>query len=384
MKRINASQMNVDSLYSPLSEMVEMVCVGGRSLEQWYYVTAGLWSPNRRTVPLTLRPTVNVTDPDTGRAYTPTLTGSLWYYRTHGASSWTQITNTTESADAPFTKKSNHDLVVRANFTAEIRCDLVYADPRNGLSVNTTVYATIITNEDSDSVYNVHITTDAEGYEFSPLTEDSSLKTLHAHATLGESNVSSQVLFQWYTLQNGQETLIGTDDPAYVSGQGTATLTINALFAEKFPVILRMKRNSNADLEPCRDHIAIVWRIPNVSGEVYSPQGAAVKPDTGGQMEFLPIYHTSQGTLPDQKVRENLRIKWSRRNSAGAFSTVGWGFNNLQQVNDLRTNGQTSTLMQAEAYLRGPYRQVVSGNKGVTITIDGTTYNVVEREIEDE
>lgn len=383
MRRINASQTNIDSLYSPLSELVRLVALGGRPLEQWHYVTAGTYAPNRRSAALTLQPQVTVTDPDTGRQYNAVLTGSLWYYRRHGDTGWTQITNTTESADAPFTKLSDCSLVIRANFTAELRCELVYADPRNGLPVNTTVYETIVTNEDADSVYNVHIITGAGGYEYSPLTEDSSLKTFIGKASLGTTDMTGEVLFQWYTQRNGSEVLIGTGDWEYVSGQGTPTLVLDALFADQYPVILRIRRSSDAEnLEPCRDQAQMVWRIPKTDGETYSPQGAAVRGEAGGMMEFLPVYRTTNGNISDEKVRDNLRIKWSRRNSAGAFSEVGWGPNIIQREADLRTDGLTSTLMQSEAFLMGPYAQVVQGGKAVIQVVDGKEYCVVCRSID--
>lgn len=390
MKRINAQQMNVGSLYSPLSEMVELTAVGGRSLEQWHYVNEGVYYPNRRSSALTLRPVIRVADPDTSRTYTPTITGSLWYYRRHGETSWTQVTNTTESADEPFTVKSNNDLVVRANYTVELLCEIIYADPRNSMSVNTSAQTTLVTNEDAESVYNVHIYTGAGGYEYSPLTEDSSLKTFKAMATLGFKDVTDDVIFQWFTLPDGMAVPAGsvdglvpidTNDPAYVSGQGTKTLVLDAMYADSYPIILRMKRSASAPgLEPCRDRAHMVWRIPAIKGEVYSPQGNAVKGDSAGDMTFKPIYTTNLGTVSDDKVKDHLIIDWSRRSSAGSFSKVGTGPSIKQKVKDIRTNGTTSTLMQAEAYLRGPYRQVVQDGNNVIIEIDGVTYNVVERE----
>lgn len=382
MKRIRSSQMDIPSLASPLNEIVELQCVGGRSLEQWHYMTPDVYYPNRRTSALTLRPVVRVSDTDTARTYTPALTGSLWYYRRHGDTSWTQVTNTTESLDAPFTVKSNHDLVVRANFTTEIRCDMIYADPRTSGSVNTSAHVTLITNEDADSVYNVHIITGKAGYEYSPLTEESSRKTFLASATLGSSVVTDNVLFQWYTSVDGQEVLISTSDPVYVSGQGTSTLVLDALFADKYPVILRMKRDASALLEPCRDQLNMMWRVPTVFGDIYSPQGNSVKNTDSGQKEFGVLYRTNTGDISADKISDHLIIKWSRRNSAGAYSSVGVGPSIRQAVDNLRTNGDTSTLMQAEAYLRGPYVQVVQNaphleTAQVTQVMNGSSYRVI-------
>lgn len=374
--------MDVRSVSSPINEIVMLQVVGDRSLEQWHYLTPDVYYPNRRSSALTLRPTVYVSDADNARTYEPTLTGTLWYYRRHGDSSWIQVTNTTESSDAPFTVKPNHDLVVRANFTTEIRCDIIYADPRNSSSVNTSACVTLITNEDADSVYNVHITTGKAGYEYSPLTEDSSHKTFLAKATLGNNDVTGEVLFQWYTSVDGQEVLIGTDDPAYVSGQGTSTLVLDALFADKYPVILRMKRDASALLEPCRDQLHMLWRVPAVFGEIYSTQGNSVKNTDSGEREFRVLYRTNTGDIPDEKKKQNLIIKWSRRNSAGAYSAVGVGPDIRQPVDNLRTNGDTSTLMQAEAHLRGPYVRVVQDaphleTAKVTQIMNGSSYRVI-------
>lgn len=383
MKRINANQMNVDTLYSQLNELVEIKSVGGRSLEMWHYVNANTYYPDRPRTPLLLRPTITVTDPDTGMVYTPAITSSLWKYRLENSESWTQITNTSPGADKPFTIYSNHDLEVRATFTAELLCELIYADPRNLKSVSTSVYATIVTNVDADSVYNVHITTGASGYEYSPLTDDSSLKTFIASAVLGVHDMTDEVVFQWYTVRDGSETLIGSDDPAYVSGQGTRTLVLDALYADSYPVILRMKPSASAELEPCRDQLHMLWRISPTSCSVMSPQGDSVREHTSGVMEFRPVLHTNKGLVSDAKIREHLIVKWSRRNSAGAFAAVGMGPSISQPAANMRTDGSTSTLMQAEVFLRGPYCRViqdalVTETWNVVITVSGVKYNVVQ------
>ena len=389
MKRISASQMTVDTLYSPLSELVAITSVGGRSLEQWYYLTAGVYDPNRITTPLTLRPSVTCTDPDTGTVYSINMSAATttvrWYYREHSQTSWTAITNTTESGSAPYTVKSNGDLVVRENKTVELRCEITYADPRTNNLISTSATETIVTNTDADSVYNVHITCDEGGTEYSPLTESSSLKTFHARATLGNSNVTNSVVFQWYTKSGGREVPFGSEtDPitAYVSGQGTPTLVVDALYGEEIPIILRMKRTAqSASLEPCSAETVVTWRIPPLRGEVYSEQGSAVKNGDSGLREFKPMYNTSTGTIEDEKVREHMLIKWSRRNSAGAFQEVGWGPSIKQDVSQLKTNGQTSTLMQAEAYLKGPYAAVIQRINGVDylVVMDGNNKQIIER-----
>lgn len=387
MKKISASQMTVDSLYSPLSELVSIASVGDLPLEQWYYVTAGVYYPDHTTNPLLLRPQVTCTDPDTGQAYIIAMTISKvrWYYREYEQTAWTEITNTTESGNEPYTIRSNGDLSVRANKTVELRCDISYADPRTNNSLKTTAYQTLVTNVDADSVYSVHITSDKGGTEYSPLTENSSRKTFHAKATLGNSDVTGSVLFQWYTvIGNGQEVLFGSEgEPltAYVSGQGTPTLVVDALYGEEIVVILRMKRNASSPLQPCRDQTVVNWRVAALTSEVYCSNGSAVKASDTGRMEFRPIFNTNVGTLDDSKVNEHLLIKWSRRNSAGAFSEVGWGPTITQDVSELRTNGQTSTLMQAEAYLKGPLAAVIHRINGVDYLVVYDNKQVIERKV---
>lgn len=399
MKRISASQMNVDTLFSPLSEMLEIVSVGDRSLEQWYYVTAGVYYPDRTTNPLLLRPVITCTDPDTHAVYSINMSAAtttvMWYYRRPDQTEWTYIA----SGGTDFIVSANGDLTVRACYTAELRCEISYADPRTNNTLSTSGTKTIVTNVDADSVFSVRITAGEGGTDYSPLTESTvengavatnSRKTFHANAYLGSTDVtdSNSVVFQWYTLNaSGQEVPFGSEgEPvtAYVSGQGTKTLVVDAMYGENITIILRLRKNAaGAQLQPCRDELLLTWRIPPVTGDVYSEQGAAVKNGDSGMMEFRPRISTNTGTVSDEVVSEHMLVKWSRRNSAGAFQEVGWGPSIKQDVSQLRTNGQTSTVMQAEAYLKGPYAAVIQRINGVDclVVMDGTNKQIIERKV---
>lgn len=420
MKKVALSHMNVDTQFAALSELVEIISPDGRPLSQFVshgFDTSGnrkdTYKPDRYTNPLTLRPKVNVTDPDEQKTYTPTLTSVLWYVnkQSQGTTTtvttlpdgtrWYQVTNTTEQ-NGYYTVKANGDLIVKKNIpentdtvnNAEtVLCMITYADPRTAASVQTSSTAILSTNLDSSAVYDVNILA-AKVISYDPLDSSynpnnpNSLKTITAKAYHGKTDVTSSVYFEWYGLDSGHTTETKIDDTTNPfmcyqvatqpsgKGQGKSSIVLDAMYADSLTIILRIRESSSSPLLPCRDTVSLMWKVPDIDCQPYSEEGAMSR-ETIKQMTFKPILNAQGlGTLSDSTVKDNFLFEWKRRNSAGSYSTVQWGPDVTLKKDQLTTTNKTSTLVEANVYLKGKLVPVVQDGK--MVMQDGKV--VVERQ----
>jgi len=361
MKRINSTQMNVSSQgYAPLDELVQIESIGGRLLQQWYYVNSNLYYPDRETNALLLRPSVQLTDPDTSTKYNANIISVLWYY---AFGSRSEAVITTNTADY-FTIYENGDLEVSKNVDPQnpllLRCRITYSDPRTSENIVTEKSLTLTTNQDASEVFNLRILA-RDGDRFSPLNGDSPTKRFLAKAYLGDQDITNTIYqFKWFAYDDSKvevpiETMI-----CYKSGQNTAMLTIDADYAEQITIILRMKVNqSDSDLQPCRDSITMSWLIPKMRSDVYSEQGDTVNQGTSVNKTFKVRHVTSKGVIPENIVNKYLSVQWAKRNSEGGYSDIGTGPEITLAPGEMRNENKTSTLVKADTYLKGQYATVI-------------------------
>ena len=366
--------MNVVSQdYAPLDESFIIESVGGRPLEQWYYVNADVWYPTRTILnPLLLRPVFEVVDPDTKRSYSidfsnPAQGQAHWYYHeggdipdVGGSTGWTKINATGSDY---YVALANGDVEIRKNVSYQtpvaILCRAIYKDPRSNDEVQATAMVTLTTNQDAKETFRVQILA-RDGEEFSPLTGDSNTKQFYARAYLGENDVTDQVYrFVWLTTVSGVETGI-EDILGYVSGQFTNTLTLDADFCDETPVILRMYSKAEdypTTPQPCMDSVELKWYIPKLDCNIQSMQGDSVNQSTSGNMTFVQHITTKDGEISDAIAEKYLSIEWSKRNMQGGYETVGYGKEQTIGVSELRETN-SSSLVKADVYLRGQYVMV--------------------------
>lgn len=361
MKRINSTQMNVSSQgYAPLDELVQIESVGGRLLQQWYYVNSNLYYPDRETNALLLRPTIQLTEAGHATKYEARIISVLWYY-TLGNNSEAIVTT---SSPAYFKLYENGDLEVSKNVDPQIpltlRCRVTYADPRTDENIVSEKSITLTTNQDASEVFNLHIIA-RDGDVFSPLNGDSPTKRFLAKAYLGDKEITNTIYqFKWYAYDENKvevpiETLM-----CYKSGQNTTTLTIDADYTEQITIILRMKVNStDTDLQPCRDSITLSWMIPKLRTDVYSEQGDTVNQHTSVNKTFKVRHITSAGEIPQNIVDKYLSVEWAKRNSAGGYTNIGSGPQVTLSPGEMRNNDKTSTLVKADTYLKGQFATVI-------------------------
>lgn len=78
-RRLNTSRPTViQTMLTPLSD--SFAIQPSDTLEQWYYVNTGAYSPDRQSTPLQLKPTIVAVDTSTETIYHPSFAGVVWYY----------------------------------------------------------------------------------------------------------------------------------------------------------------------------------------------------------------------------------------------------------------------------------------------------------------
>ena len=189
--------------------------------------------------------------------------------------------------------------------------------------------------------------------------------------------------FVWFGM-NGSEEERAETFPWYVSGQGTDTLTVDAMWGEDINVVLRCTKHSATDeLSPSKAYAAVTWRIPDVDTHVVSKNGGAVRSDSN-TFVFEPICNVKGQTLSTTVINEHLRFQWMyRKSNSTVENEVGWGttvtLNATDIVNATGVAGKLpSTTVYPYPYLLGAWEPDTSGRtppySQPTTTKDGVTY----------
>ena len=385
-RRVNISTPVV--LQTELASMTEnFSIVADGSLEQWYYANTGVYQPDRSAGShLTLTPLMQAFDPDTRTTYTPSFSAVAWYALENGTE--TEITNTTDSTEAQYVKLPTGQLRVKKNVSSDaavtIRCVATYVDPRL-LGVYGTVEAQVLlaTNRDATTVFpTIHIET-TQTVLYRPLTDTSSQKTLRARVMQGDLDITQDSVVRWYamTVEGNDTTLTPIDTlPCYVSGQGTAQLTVDALYTSDITIVARAAENATAVDWPAQDTVRLAWSTQKLDGITYCDNGSAVRLTTG-RMYFGLNLNMRHQIMPEARVKAHLVYKWRQRMAQSSVETViGWGPKIGRDGADLLNNTSPRTaLVWPEIHLLSEYQRVVFTSGGVTKTVvdDATSGNPV-------
>lgn len=352
--------------------------------EQWYYDNSNSYAPNRQTTPLTLTPMITAFDPDTQTKYTPIFNSTpRWFVNEYdsqqGTYVETEVIATSDGQNVDYYKYGN-TLKVKKNvsytYPVQIRCSAVYTDSRDsGLTHDVEDTITLITNRDASVIYPYLSITTPSARQFNPLVDNSSTFTFTAKAMKGNDDVTSSVYFQWYAINGTTEVLANTMD-WYVSGQGTATLTVDAMYGEEINVVLRCKESSSAaTLYPDKAFASILWVVPDIDTNVISRDGGAVRSFTK-QMTFGTVVNIRKDILSDVLKSEHLRFNWKvRKANQMAPNDFGWGdeitigAESLRNVDGIN-NQQSNVSVYPIVYILGAYERVTYG--GEDVTYDGS------------
>ena len=402
-KRIKSTPLNVQTLYSPLSDMITLEILGNVGIRQWYYAGDDSYSPDYSLTPLQVRPVVMVYDSDTGTSYKPTYTSVVWKVIEHDGSAVSYVSED-PSADYSVENDGYGTLTVRKNYQANppvLECTVVYQDSRSGEANTITATLQLFATTTSDSGYSLKIQQNRRWWN--PLSnEGSPINTFTATVYNGMNVMSTGIKYFWYYLHNGQEVLVNhASDPclAYVSGQGTASLTVNMDYeAEDVEYLLRIavdwtdaSGNTHPASEATAPNIQAVaravtrWRLALIKGRVYSINGDTTR-DSIMRHGFGIIYQQQGEDLDENRAKEFICNDWVlqqvvRNASTGALTTtrtaIGSGPAMEVMERDLANNNKHQNAVLCEGHLKSPYKVVVQDGKAVVQ--DGE--NVLSREI---
>lgn len=380
-KKQNISQpMVLDVMLAPFTESFQLV--PSDTTRQWYYADNSQWSPNHITNPLIITPFLEVFDPDTKQTYNPLFGDVKWYYL-NSSGTFTLITNTTDISSQPYVVYADGHIKVNYNVPYDapvtLKCVCPYLDPRSSATSHTaTATIDLTTNRDATLLLPT-IDINCETTQlYDVIKDNSSLKTFTAVVKQGGVDITSSSSILWYVLDKttGTETLINATTtvggvtvpvyPCYVSGYNSATLTLDAMYAEDITVVARVVKDSTTNpvtLYPCKAIRSLMWSEIPMDIITTSENSGAVRDDTE-EMTFSPIVNVRGKALSDLEKQTHLLFNWKRRNAAN--STVvdnGWG--QAQKISGDTLRANRTTLVYAETYLLGAYELVTDNNEVV-------------------
>lgn len=373
--RSTPQPLNIITKWTPLVTRFGIVCEAG-SKTQFYYVNANQYIPSRAVTPLVLKAALHVVDPD-GKLPTGDKISSCdvkWYESNYDTQISADTTGYTLGDDGSLTVNKN----VHPNSPLMLLCRATYVDPRNG---NTLVYedrANLSSISKSDKTLTI-FTDQAPKVTFNPLT-DSSTFTVTATLKLGSEAVpDSNAKYWWYVVNNGVETLIDKSETAleYVSGQGTKTLTINAMYTNQS--IYRVKATNYEGTAPSTcpanapsTDVALIYWLPDVRANVYTPNSSVIrKGDT--YKTFKCELYTNRDLLTAQQMQDYYLIRWYKKpTTAGGTAThLGDGSSITVPTSELALSGRQAMQVYCEVYTRGAWGYKVTSSGAVITNASG-------------
>lgn len=399
-RKKNTSQpMLLDIMLSPLTESFQII--PSDTLQQWYYTnnegtSVSPFSPNRETQPLFLTPTLRVFDPDTQQTYIPSFGTVRWFYLSAG--SWVEITATPSTQEQsatilPYIVYPDGSLKVSKNVNYDspvtLLCECPYIDPRD-ISQSTTIKETVDLSTNRDATVTLPTITIDKGVTqtYNPFQTASSQYSLTAKVMLDNQDITQTSSILWYVLDKttGNETIINATTtvdniavplfPCYVSGYNSATLVLDAMYAEDITVVARVFCTTEDtedpyynSLYPCKAMCTLMWDDVPMDIIVSSNNSGAVRSDTK-QMTFDTIVNMSGKQLSDAQKAANMLFNWKRRsqrqiNGSNPFVIdCGWG--QQLMLGESEINQYKTTLVYADAYLLGAYEVVTDEGEIVT------------------
>lgn len=353
LKIANVQAQTIVTSYTPLSTTFKIAVEGG-SLAQYYYTNANQYIPNRRTAPMLLRPKLHIVDPD-GILTNGDVSGGLtvqWYQD-----------NVLISSNSDYTINPDGSLLVSKNTTPTVpvtlSCKATFTDSRSGKQV--IFEESVILRSYAKSDENATVTIDKDvACLYNPL-KDSKTITVKAELKLGATPVATaNAAYWWYIVTGTTERLISDADVEYISGQGTASLVVNAEMISKMQIRVRAqyyegsKPSIPADMKVYAD-TTIKWSLPSsVLAKIESPMGDSIRSNMGAMTFRVRMFdNTSEIINPDIYFA----IRWyCKSTAAGAVAKeVGSGTIVTIPATMLRNNSGIHTEVYPEIADLGCY-----------------------------
>jgi len=403
-RRLNTSRPTVIQTMLPaLSDMFTVQ--PNDTLEQWYYVNTGEYSPDRTQFPLQLTPTIVSVDTEAEVEYHPTFANVVWYYfdptnNTDYSSDefwpglhWVRITAVSPSIDGelndyfcPTDSNPNFKLYVQKNIAPpsvgssdagqNICCVATYVDPRDS-GVTNLVRETVLLTSSKHAIntsLKINLLAPTKTI-YNVLTSASSLFSFQAQILNSKNeDVTSSYYIEWYGKENNAttESLINSlhcyrkATQQASKGQGTDTITLDAMYTENITIVCKVKETSTSPILPAVAYCSLVWEFPRIDPHTICNNGSVVNA-AQRNMTFTNIVNYKGGVLTDAQKAEHLLFNYKRRvSTASSYTDMGWGQSLTVPSNDLKQTSSYSTPVHAEVYMLGAYDVVTDDGSPVT------------------
>ena len=231
-------------VHSPLSLVFQMIEAGG-STRQKYDSAGPSYEPNREITPLLLRPKLVISDPDgtlTTGDYTSQLTNAVWTLKTTttGVTGETTLPITGNYMVNASTKELTLTYNVPVGQTLHVSFNAQFLDTRRNEAHPVHWEQDIVT--EAQSGHNVTLDTGMwrSKMRLSPFKNwgkfQIPVQLKNGNADIDDSRAS--YLWQWWDEGNGEWVSDMSEQPWYVSGGSTKTITVDQEFVEN--VLLRV------------------------------------------------------------------------------------------------------------------------------------------------
>lgn len=317
---------NAFIMYDPLSVSFSILELGG-TLDQKKDKLTGLFSPDRATTSLILRPQLRVKDPEgilTSKTQSADFTSSLFNHRWFANNE--RILNTTPG----YTLGNNGELVVAANAEPDAPIKLKYCwnftDARTHKVFGGEQELSLV----SVAVSDLNLSLKLDAALTLPISPFKSLTTRVINATFrnGETDISdSDAHYEWQVqISSGDSKVyreITSDDIFYVSGQGTKSLTIDRRFIDKELIMLEAyhvaesTRKEYARTKLYRDYGLWEDKMNFLTGRYIRYETKSV--------EIQTTIETPKGNIANPANYFNIEYFYKTTAAGDVFKSVGYG-----------------------------------------------------------
>lgn len=387
MKKINniSAPLTITTRRPTVTSEFSIKVAGGGSLTQAEDTTysPSLYEPDRSIFPLILEPAFSAIDDSTKESLS-TNAVYKWYVN-EVVETWDSskeeglVPETLISGNYYLEKDAESGiptgrLVITKNVdyltTVTIFCIVNYTDSIHSAIYKEEQHILLTTENKPEDFYDVNMLTPSPIIynPFGDFTEEETDSTISikADVTKGKEHLDEEQLagikFFWYFDDIPVEE---SGSSAYVSGQGTDTLVIDADYADMLTIKVMIANNPSAS-EPnvhALDEKVLKWEYPQITVEPYSLSGSAVK-NSEGEKVFMPFVKVNGHDLAEAKWKKYMRLQWVSKDTATGVETErGWGEVAIINNSELYSK---DTAININAFLLGPLEKVTMNEEEIT------------------
>lgn len=360
----------IRTVFTPLDTQFGITVLGGGSTTQFYYTNENQYIPNRVLVPMKLKPSLYIVDPD-GKLMNGDYSSSLvvaWYEN--------DVTRQIATG-ADYTVNADGSLTVNKNVPVtspiQIICRATYTDTRSGKPIIFEDRVSLNTIAKSDERVTVALDKDVI-INYNPIT-DNHLVDIKATVYVGSKvPPAANCAYFWYKWDKEVEWLIGSKktDIEYVSGQFTATLRVDAdnvdfgTYRCRAVYYTGTKPTNPGDEKICAT-TTLKYKLPaQIRGQVYSKMGNVLRKDMTN-MEFVCKVYTNQEEIAN--VNKHFLVLWYKKSTAAGSTPIqiGHGVSITIPASELKQTGGQQMQVYPVVLAHGAY-EVLTNHLGEPLT----------------